>query len=86
MVTLQATIIAYMDDFKLLMIMSLAVMPLVSCCASRQPVDEDAHARRELAVARVKQRDRRAVRRIVRQDCNERALLRSFLRGSAAPG
>ena len=29
MVTLQATIIAYMDDFKLLMIMSLAVMPLV---------------------------------------------------------
>ena len=28
-VTLQATIIAYMDDFKLLMIMSLAVMPLV---------------------------------------------------------
>ncbi|KQY40470.1 MULTISPECIES: DHA2 family efflux MFS transporter permease subunit [Rhizobium/Agrobacterium group] len=28
-ITLQATIIAYMDDFKLLMIMSLAVMPLV---------------------------------------------------------
>ncbi len=28
-VTLQATIIAYMDDFKLLMLMSLAVMPLV---------------------------------------------------------
>jgi len=28
-ITLQATIIAYMDDFKLLMLMSLAVMPLV---------------------------------------------------------
>ena len=28
-VTLQATIIAYMDYFKLLMLMSLAVMPLV---------------------------------------------------------
>jgi DHA2 family multidrug resistance protein len=28
-ITLQSTIIAYMDDFKLLMLMSLAVMPLV---------------------------------------------------------
>ncbi|WPE23287.1 DHA2 family efflux MFS transporter permease subunit [Shinella zoogloeoides] len=28
-ITLQATIIAYMDDFKLLMLLSLAVMPLV---------------------------------------------------------
>ncbi len=29
MITLQATIIAYIDDFKLLMILSLAAMPLV---------------------------------------------------------
>ena len=29
MVTLQATIIAYMDDFKLMMILSLVAMPLV---------------------------------------------------------
>jgi DHA2 family multidrug resistance protein len=29
MVTVQATIIAYVDDFKLLMIMSIAVMPLL---------------------------------------------------------
>lgn len=28
-ITLQATIIAYMDDFKLLMLMSLAAIPLV---------------------------------------------------------
>ncbi|MGO7465092.1 EmrB/QacA family drug resistance transporter, partial [Rhizobium ruizarguesonis] len=28
-ITLQSTIIAYMDDFKLLMLMSLAVIPLV---------------------------------------------------------
>ena len=28
-INLQATIIGYMDDFKLLMVMSLAVMPLV---------------------------------------------------------
>ena len=28
-VTLQATIIAYIDDFKLLMLLSLAAMPLV---------------------------------------------------------
>jgi DHA2 family multidrug resistance protein len=28
-ITLQSTIIAYTDDFKLLMLMSLAVMPLV---------------------------------------------------------
>jgi DHA2 family multidrug resistance protein len=27
-ITLQSTIIAYIDDFKLLMIMSLAVIPL----------------------------------------------------------
>ena len=29
MVTMQATIISYMDDFKLMMILSLAAMPLV---------------------------------------------------------
>jgi DHA2 family multidrug resistance protein len=29
LITLQSTIIAYIDDFKLLMIMSLAVIPLV---------------------------------------------------------
>ena len=29
MITLQAVIIAYIDDFKLLMILSLAAMPLV---------------------------------------------------------
>ena len=28
-ITVQATVIAYIDDFKLLMIMCLAVMPLV---------------------------------------------------------
>jgi DHA2 family multidrug resistance protein len=29
MVTVQATIIAYIDDFKLMMILSLAAMPLL---------------------------------------------------------
>ena len=29
MITLQATIIGYIDDFKLMMILSLAAMPLV---------------------------------------------------------
>jgi DHA2 family multidrug resistance protein len=29
LITLQSTVIAYIDDFKLLMIMSLAVIPLV---------------------------------------------------------
>jgi DHA2 family multidrug resistance protein len=29
MITLQATIIAYIDDFKLMMILSLAAMPLL---------------------------------------------------------
>jgi MFS transporter, DHA2 family, multidrug resistance protein len=29
MITQQATVIAFIDDFKLMMIMSLAVMPLV---------------------------------------------------------
>ncbi|MGO7165335.1 EmrB/QacA family drug resistance transporter, partial [Rhizobium johnstonii] len=38
-ITLQATIIAYMDDFKLLMLMSLAVIPrvLTSACAEAAP-------------------------------------------------
>ncbi|MBP1850349.1 DHA2 family efflux MFS transporter permease subunit [Rhizobium halophytocola] len=47
MVTLQSTIIAYTDDFKLLMLMSLAVMPL--CLLLRKPgqtkkADDDDHA------------------------------------------
>jgi len=45
-ITLQSTIIAYMDDFKLLMLMSLAVMPLVFLLrkpkAAQPPMDHAA--------------------------------------------
>jgi len=39
-ITLQSTIIAYMDDFKLLMLMSLAVMPLVFLLRKPKVVQE----------------------------------------------
>jgi len=42
MVTQQATIIAFMDDFKLMMVLSLAVMPLVFLLRkSAKPVEMD---------------------------------------------
>ena len=42
MITTQATMIGYMDDFKLMMLMSVAVMPLVFLLRrSAQPAQVD---------------------------------------------
>ena len=36
-VTRQAAMIAYIDDFKLMMIVTLAAIPCSCCCARRSP-------------------------------------------------
>ena len=41
--TLQATIISYMNDFKLMMIMSLAVMPLLLLLKKAPSAKPDPH-------------------------------------------